>query len=82
MKNFPPPLYYRLRSAGYDVEHIIILGQRGVKDLKFGASRQRGRCFPDWFNALQRFTMNAGNENLFDLLGSGHIIPWEVRKVR
>jgi predicted nuclease of predicted toxin-antitoxin system len=31
-ENFPLPLYYRLQSSGYAVEHIIILGQRGLKD--------------------------------------------------
>ena len=31
-ENFPPPLYHRLRSSGYDVEHIIALGQRGLAD--------------------------------------------------
>jgi predicted nuclease of predicted toxin-antitoxin system len=31
-ENFPLPLYHRLQSAGYDVEHIIVLGQRGIKD--------------------------------------------------
>lgn len=30
--NFPHPLYNRLRSSGYDVEHIIVLGQRGIHD--------------------------------------------------
>ena len=29
---FPLPLYYRLQSAGHAVEHIIVLGQRGIKD--------------------------------------------------
>lgn len=31
-ENFPLQLYRRLRSAGYDTEHIIVLGQRGIKD--------------------------------------------------
>ena len=31
-ENFPLPLYHRLRTSGYDVEHIIVLGLRGVKD--------------------------------------------------
>ncbi len=31
-ENFPLPLYHRLRAAGYDAEHIITLGLRGVKD--------------------------------------------------
>ncbi|MGD9726462.1 MAG: hypothetical protein AB7R40_16730 [Nitrospiraceae bacterium] len=35
-ENFPLPLYYRLQSSGYDVERISILGQRRIKDLKFG----------------------------------------------
>jgi predicted nuclease of predicted toxin-antitoxin system len=31
-ENFPLPLYHRLRQAGHDVEHIIVLGQRGASD--------------------------------------------------
>jgi predicted nuclease of predicted toxin-antitoxin system len=31
-ENFPLPLYHRLRAAGYDAEHIIVLGLRGIKD--------------------------------------------------
>lgn len=31
-ENFPLPLFHRLRTAGYDAEHIIVLGLRGVKD--------------------------------------------------
>jgi hypothetical protein len=31
-ENFPLQLYRRLRLSGYDVEHIIILGQRGIPD--------------------------------------------------
>jgi predicted nuclease of predicted toxin-antitoxin system len=37
-ENFPLPLYHRLRAAGRDVEHIIVLGQRGIPD---SAIRQR-----------------------------------------
>ena len=37
-ENFPLPLYHRLRAAGYDAEHIIVLGQRGIPD---SAIRQR-----------------------------------------
>ena len=33
-ENFPLPLYHRLRTAGFDVEHIIVLGQRGIKDTQ------------------------------------------------
>lgn len=33
-ENFPLSLYHRLRAAGYDVEHIIVLGQRGIRDLE------------------------------------------------
>ena len=32
VENFPLPLYHRLKTAGFDVEHIIVLGQRGIKD--------------------------------------------------
>ncbi len=31
-ENFPLPLYHRLRAAGHDAEHIIVLGQRGIPD--------------------------------------------------
>jgi len=31
-ENFPLHLYHRLKSSGYDVEHIIVLGQRGLTD--------------------------------------------------
>ena len=31
-ENFPLQLYRRLRLSGYDVEHIIMLGQRGIPD--------------------------------------------------
>ena len=37
-ENFPLALYHRLKQAGYDAEHIIVLGQRGVSDA---AIRQR-----------------------------------------
>ena len=37
-ENFPLPLYHRLRAAGHDAEHIILLGQRGTPD---SAIRQR-----------------------------------------
>jgi hypothetical protein len=31
-ENFPLRLYHRLKSSGYDVEHIIVLGRRGLLD--------------------------------------------------
>jgi len=31
-ENFPLPLYHRLKKAGHDVEHVIVLGQRGLPD--------------------------------------------------
>lgn len=31
-ENFPLHLYRHLRSAGHEVEHLIVLGQRGLKD--------------------------------------------------
>jgi hypothetical protein len=37
-ENFPLPLYHRLRAAGHDAEHIIVLDQRGIPD---SAIRQR-----------------------------------------
>lgn len=37
-ENFPLPLYRRLRERGYDAEHVIALGQRGMPD---SALRQR-----------------------------------------
>ena len=37
-ENFPLALFYRLHNAGFDVEHIIVLGQRGLPDASI---RQR-----------------------------------------
>jgi hypothetical protein len=34
-ENFPLQLYRRLRLSGYDAEHIITLGQRGIPDSAF-----------------------------------------------
>ena len=31
-ENFPLPLYHRLKKAGHEVEHIIVLGRRGLAD--------------------------------------------------
>jgi predicted nuclease of predicted toxin-antitoxin system len=31
-ENFPLALYRRLRERGYDAEHVIVLGQRGMPD--------------------------------------------------
>ena len=31
-ENFPIPLHRELRKWGYDAEHIIVLGQRGLPD--------------------------------------------------
>ena len=36
-ENFPLPLYRRLHEAGYEVEHIIVLGQRGLPDAAIRA---------------------------------------------
>ena len=33
-ENFPLPLYRRLREAGYDAEHVITLGKRGMPDAE------------------------------------------------
>jgi predicted nuclease of predicted toxin-antitoxin system len=41
-ENFPLPLYHRLRAAGYDAEHIIVLGLRGVKDSELRKRLARG----------------------------------------
>jgi predicted nuclease of predicted toxin-antitoxin system len=31
-ENFPLALYHRLKLNGYEVEHLIVLGQRGLPD--------------------------------------------------
>jgi predicted nuclease of predicted toxin-antitoxin system len=31
-ENFPLPLYHELQAAEYDVDHLIVLGQRGLPD--------------------------------------------------
>lgn len=36
-ENFPLQLFHRLRAAGFDVEHIIVLGQRGLPDAAIRA---------------------------------------------
>ena len=33
-ENFPLPLYRRLREAGYEAEHVIALGKRGMPDAE------------------------------------------------
>lgn len=40
-ENFPLPLYHRLRAAGHDTEHIIVLGQRGIKDSEIRKRLER-----------------------------------------
>ena len=40
-ENFPLPLYHWLRAAGHDVEHIIVLGQRGIKDSEIRKRLER-----------------------------------------
>lgn len=113
-ENFPLPLYHRLRAAGHDAEHIIVLGLRGVKDSELRKRLVREEIIlltldtefedvsPDfrgqviisrvrqnlaiqrrvdiWFKALQEFMTRQRSEKLFDLLESGQIIPWGVRK--
>lgn len=44
-ENFPLPLYHRLRAAGHDAEHIIVLGQRGIPDSGFLKTKPAGRLF-------------------------------------
>ncbi len=34
-----------------------------------------------WFKALQEFMTRQRDEKLFDLLETGQIVPWEVRKL-
>ena len=114
-ENFPLPLYHRLRAAGYDAEHIIVLELRGIKDseLRKRLAREerilltldtefedvsadcRGQVIVSrvrqnlpisrrvdiWFKALQEFMTRQRDEKLFDLLETGQIVPWEVRKI-
>lgn len=42
-ENFPLPLYHRLRAAGHDAEHIIVLGQRALEG--FLKAKPAGRLF-------------------------------------
>lgn len=37
-ENFPLSLYHRLRETGFDAEHVIVLGKRGMPDSQL---RQR-----------------------------------------
>ena len=43
-ENFPLPLYHRLRAAGHDAEHIIVLGQRGIPDSAIRRSACTTAC--------------------------------------
>lgn len=43
-ENFPLSLYHRLRAAGHDAEHIIVLGQRGIPE-EFLKTKPAGRLF-------------------------------------
>ena len=113
-ENFPLPLYYRLREVRCDVEHIIVLGQRGVpdsairerlareelvfltNDTEFGELRIENRTkviisrvpqnLPTaqrvevWFKALAEFMADMPSGQLFDLLETGQILPWEIRE--
>lgn len=57
-ENFPLPLLYRLRAAGYESDHIISLGQRGLPD-----SAIRGRLAAENLLFLTQdleFAENAG----------------------
>jgi len=112
-ENFPLPLYYRLRSSGYDVEHIIVLGQRGLadsaiierlarEDLVFltcdiefmsATAELRGtiivsrvsqnlpiaRRVEIWFTALQAFQSRKPAGQVFELLDTGEVVPWQSR---
>lgn len=89
-ENFPLPLYHRLKAAAHEVEHIIVLGQRGVPDsaIRQGVVISRvsqslpiQRRVEIWFYALQEFIETPPKEKLFDLLDTGDIVPWEIREL-
>lgn len=40
-ENFPLQLYHRLRATGHEAEHIIVLGQRGIKDSEIRKRLER-----------------------------------------
>ena len=71
-ENFPLPLYHRLREKGYDAEHVIVLGQRGVSD-----SVLRARLAGD---ALEQFAARKPAQRLFDLAPDGEILAWEIKE--
>ncbi|MGH8532841.1 MAG: DUF5615 family PIN-like protein [Gammaproteobacteria bacterium] len=63
--SFPLPLYHNLRAAGLDVEHIIVLGQRGLPDARI---RQR--------LASERLLFLTQDTEFADTIpGYGHHIP-------
>lgn len=114
-ENFPLPLYHTLRAAGYDVEHIIVLGQRGLPDAKirqrltsedllfltqdteFGDMPEEFRAtviisrVPQnlpirrrveiWAKAIEDFLKRKPNGKLFELLKTGEVMSWDIRKV-
>jgi predicted nuclease of predicted toxin-antitoxin system len=70
-ENFPMPLYRRLRLAGYNVEHIIVLGQRGLPDASI-----RGRLRDE---ELLFLTQDADFGNISDP-HAGTIIISQIRQ--
>lgn len=72
-ENFPLPLYHRLRDKGYDAEHVIELGQRGVSDAIL-----RERLAAEELVFLTNDARRPG-PRLFDLAPDGELYPWEIK---
>jgi predicted nuclease of predicted toxin-antitoxin system len=65
-ENFPMPLYRRLRMKGCHVEHIIVLGQRGLPDVSIQKRLREEQ--------LLFLTQDADFENILGLRSSIIII--------
>ena len=81
-ENFPLPLYHRLRAAGHDAEHIIVLGQRGMPDSVIRQRLPTPRRVEIWFGALEGFLETKPAGRLFDLYETGQIVEWKIRESR
>ena len=81
-ENFPLPLYHRLRAAGHDAEHIIVLGQRGIPDSAIRQRLPTARRVEIWLGALEEFLRTKPAGRLFDLYETGKILGWEIRESR
>lgn len=77
-EDFPLPLYRRLLAAGYEVEHIIVLGQRGMPDSQILA-RLRSEALLFLTQDKDFFTFGGDLRSVIVLSRLAQSIPIAVR---